>query len=115
MRAASHGAFCEAADIILEAWPTEVATPIANEVHTILTVRREGILTAGLLLALYFASSGVEALRVGLNRAYGLRETRAWWFTRLESIAYVIFGAIVMLGFAVLVVLGPFVWRGLVY
>ncbi|HEY8382140.1 MAG TPA: YihY/virulence factor BrkB family protein [Microvirga sp.] len=102
----------EAADIILEAWPKEVAGPIANEIHTILTVRRDGILTVGLLLALYFASSGVEALRVGLNRAYGLRETRAWWFTRLESIAFVIGGAFVMLAFALLVVLGPFVWRG---
>jgi membrane protein len=101
----------EAADLILEAWPAEVAKPIADEVHTILTVKREGILTLGLLLALYFASSGVEALRVGLNRAYGLRETRAWWFTRLESIAFVIGGAFVMLAFALLVVLGPLVWR----
>jgi membrane protein len=105
----------EAADIILEAWPSEVAKPIADEVHSILTVRREGILTLGLVLALYFASSGVEALRVGLNRAYGLRETRAWWFTRLESIAFVIGGAFVMLAFALLVVLGPLVWRGALY
>ena len=102
----------EAADIILEAWPSEVAKPIADEVHSILTVRREGVLTLGLVLALYFASSGVEALRVGLNRAYGLRETRAWWFTRLRSIAFVIGGAFVMLAFALLVVLGPLVWRG---
>lgn len=105
----------EAADIILEAWPSEVAEPIANEVHSILTVRRDGILTLGLFLALYFASSGVEALRVGLNRAYGLRETRAWWFTRLESIGFVLGGAFVMLAFALLVVLGPFVWRGALY
>jgi hypothetical protein len=105
----------EAADIILEAWPSEVAKPIADEVHNVLTVRREGILTVGLLLALYFASSGVEALRVGLNRAYGLRETRAWWFTRLESIAFVIGGAFVMLAFAVLVVFGPLAWRGALY
>ncbi|HEV2559531.1 MAG TPA: YihY/virulence factor BrkB family protein [Microvirga sp.] len=102
----------EAADIILEAWPREVAAPIASEIHTILTVRREGILTLGIVLALYFASSGVEALRVGLNRAYGLRETRAWWFTRLESIAFVMIGAVAMLAFAVLVVFGPLVWRG---
>ncbi len=103
----------EAADIILEAWPSEVAGPIASEVHNVLTVKREGFLTLGILLALYFASSGVEALRVGLNRAYGLRETRAWWFTRLESIAFVIGGAFVMLAFALLVVLGPLVWRAI--
>jgi membrane protein len=105
----------EAADLILEAWPSEVGEPIANEVHTILSEQRRDILTIGAGLALYFASSGIESLRVGLNRAYGLRETRAWWFTRLESIAFVIGGAFVMLGFAVLVVLGPLVWRGAVY
>jgi len=101
----------EAADIILEAWPREIAEPIASEVHRILTGRRSDVLTLGLVLALYFASSGVESLRVGLNRAYGLRETRAWWLTRLESIAFVIGGAFVMLALAFLVVLGPFVWR----
>jgi membrane protein len=105
----------EAADLILEAWPKEIAGPIATEVHTILTVRRGGVLTLGGILALYFASSGVESLRVGLNRAYGVRETRAWWFTRLESIGFVLGGAVVMLGFAVLVVLGPLVWRAVVY
>ncbi|HST95813.1 MAG TPA: YihY/virulence factor BrkB family protein [Microvirga sp.] len=105
----------EAADIILEAWPREIAGPIAGEVHTILTGRRSDVLTLGLVLALYFASSGVESLRVGLNRAYGVRETRAWWLTRLESIAFVIGGAFVMLALALLVVLGPFVWRGILY
>jgi membrane protein len=105
----------EAADIILEAWPSEVGEPIASEVHRVLTEERRDILTIGAALALYFASSGVESLRVGLNRAYGVRETRSLWFTRLESIAFVVLGAVVMLGFAVLVVLGPLIWRGLVY
>jgi membrane protein len=105
----------EAADIILEAWPSEVAGPIASEVHNVLTVRRQGVLTLGILLALYFASSGIEALRVGLNRAYGVRETRAWWFTRIESIIFVLGGAFVMLAFALLVVLGPLVWRGVLH
>ncbi|WP_262298871.1 YihY/virulence factor BrkB family protein [Microvirga sesbaniae] len=102
----------EVADIILEAWPKEVAGPIAGEVHNILSVRRSDVVTLGLVLALYFASSGVESLRVGLNRAYGVRETRAWWLTRLESIAFVIAGAMMLLALAFLVVLGPFVWRG---
>jgi membrane protein len=104
----------EAANIILEAWPSEVGQPIANEVHRVLTEERRDILTVGALLALYFSSSGVESLRVGLNRAYGLRETRSWWFTRLESIAFVILGVVAMLGFAVLVVFGPLIWWGLV-
>ncbi|WP_229426564.1 YihY/virulence factor BrkB family protein [Microvirga alba] len=101
----------ETANIILGAWPKEIAEPIAGEVHRILTGRQGGVFTLGLVFALYFSSSGVESLRVGLNRAYGVRETRAWWLTRLESIAFVIGGAFVMIALTFLVILGPFVWR----
>ncbi|MBV9078816.1 MAG: YihY/virulence factor BrkB family protein [Methylobacteriaceae bacterium] len=101
----------EAANIILEAWPKEVALPIAGEVHNVLTGARSDVLTVGVIFALYFSSSGVESLRVGLNRAYGIRDVRPWWVTRLESILYVVVGAFAMLGFALLVVLGPIIWR----
>ena len=104
----------EAANLILEAWPKEVSGPIAADVHSVLTTSRRDILTFGAVLSLYFSSSGVESLRVGLNRAYGRPETRSWWLTRLESIAYVIMGAFSMLGFAFLVVLGPVIWRQIV-
>ena len=104
----------EAGDLIVEAWPKEVAGPIAGEIHRVLTEQRGGVVTLGAVLALYFSSSGVESLRVGLNRAYGIRETRPWWLTRLESIAYVIFGALAMLAFAFLIVLFPLIWRGAV-
>jgi membrane protein len=101
----------EAGTLLLEAFPTEVATPIAGEVHRVLTEQRGGLLTLGAALALYFSSSGVESLRVGLNRAYGLREVRPWWLTRLESIGYVVCGALGVLAFAFLIVLGPLLWR----
>ena len=103
----------EAANLILEAWPKEVGGPIAGEVRHVLTTTRPGILTYGAILALYFSSSGVESLRVGLNRAYDKPELRSWWLTRLESIAYVILGAFAMLAFALFVVFGPLIWRGI--
>src|SRR5215831_8582773 len=59
----------EAARILREAWPKEVAGPIALDVTGVLTNMRGDVLTFGILAALYFASSGVESLRVGLNRA----------------------------------------------
>ena len=105
----------EAGTLIFDAWPREVAQPIVGEVHRVLTEQRGGVLTIGAVLALYFSSSGVESLRVGLNRAYGRREMRAWWLTRLESIGYVICGAFAMLAFALLVVLGPLIWRQVVF
>jgi membrane protein len=103
----------EAATLILEAWPREVAMPIAGEIRNVLTAVRGDALLIGAVLSLYFASSGVEALRVGLNRAYEAYEWRAWWLTRIESIGYVIAAALCMIAFAFLIVLFPLGWRGL--
>jgi membrane protein len=97
----------EVARILLEAWPSEVATPIAGEIHSVLTTTRRDVLTIGVALAVYFASSGIESLRIGLNRAYGVTEARNWILLRLESIAYVIVAALALLALAFLVVLGP--------
>jgi membrane protein len=104
----------EAARIMLDAWPAEVAGPIGAEIHDVLTSARGNVLTIGALLALYFASSGVESLRVGLNRAYGIVDPRPWWLLRLESIGYVLIGAVALLAFAFLVLLAPLIWRLLV-
>jgi membrane protein len=104
----------EAAHILLEAWPKEVAGPIALDITGVLTGSRGNVLTFGVLFALYFASSGVESLRVGLNRAYDMTEPRPWWRLRIESIAYVLIGAVALLAFAFLVVLAPLIWEKLV-
>ena len=49
-----------------------MAGPIADEITGVLTSMRGDVLTFGVLFALYFASSGVESLRIGLNRAYNV-------------------------------------------
>lgn len=105
----------EAARILLEAWPQEVAGPISLDIAGVLTDTRGDVLTFGILFALYFASSGVESLRVGLNRAYNTSEPRAWWRLRLESILYVLVGAVAILAFSFLVVLAPLIWGKLVH
>jgi membrane protein len=100
----------EVARLLLETWPQEVAAPIAAEIHNVLTRARGDILTVGAALAVYFASSGIESLRIGLNRAYGLTEGRNWLLLRLESIAYVLIGAVALLALAFLIVLGPLIF-----
>jgi membrane protein len=101
----------EAARIVLEAWPEEVSAPIATEIHNVLTGAHGQVLTVGVLLALYFASSGIESLRIGLNRAYNMIDMRPWWLLRLESIGYVIVAAVALLALSFLVVLAPVIWR----
>jgi membrane protein len=104
----------EAARIILEAWPEQVAGPIALDITGVLTSTRADVFTFGLLFALYFASSGVESLRIGLNRAYSMKEPRSWWWLRVESTVYVLVAAVAILAFSFLVVLAPFIWSKLV-
>jgi membrane protein len=101
----------EAARILLEAWPHEVSAPIATEIHAVLTGAHGQVLTVGGVLALYFASSGIESLRIGLNRAYNMIDGRPIWLLRLESIGYVIVAAVALLALSLLVVLAPVIWR----
>jgi membrane protein len=96
--------------LLFQTWPQQVAAPIASEIHDVLTHTRSGVLTIGIILAIYFSSSGVEAIRIGLNRAYDVKDTRAWWLLRLESIAYVFVGALSLLTLALLVVFAPLIW-----
>jgi membrane protein len=102
----------EATRLIFDAWPAAVAGPIAGEVHDVLTAPRGGLMTIGAALALYFSTSAIEALRVGLNRAYGSPETRPWWRLRLQSLAFALLASAALLALAFLVVLGPLIWAG---
>jgi membrane protein len=102
----------EATRLIFAAWPAVVAGPIAGEVHDVLTAPRGGLLTFGAVLALYFSSSAIEALRTGLNRAYACQETRPWWLLRLQSLAFALVASAALLALAFLVVLGPLIWAG---
>jgi membrane protein len=98
----------KAAQILLDAWPEQVAKPIANEISNVLIrTSHSGVLTFGAVLALYFSTAGVESLRIGLNRAYDETETRPWWVLRLESLAYVVVGAVALSALAFLIVLAP--------
>jgi membrane protein len=101
----------EVARLIIAAWPQEVSGGIAGQMHDVLTTARGDVLTVGAVFALYFSSSGIESLRIGLNRAYGLTESRPWWLLRLESIGYVVIGALGLLSLSFLVVLGPLLFR----
>jgi membrane protein len=95
------------ANILLETWPAEVAEPLAREIHNVLTTARGGVLTVGVVLSIYFASSGVDSLRIALNRAYSATETRSIWLLKLESIGYVLVAALSLLALGFLIVLAP--------
>jgi membrane protein len=97
----------QAVGLMLQVWPKQVADSLSGEIHDVLTTSRGDILTIGAVLAVYFASNGVEALRVALNRAYAVIEPRRWYWLRLESIGYTLIAAFSSLAMAFMIVLGP--------
>jgi membrane protein len=99
----------QAAALLLQTWPRQVAETISGQIHQVLDTTRTDALTVGAVLAVYFASNGVEALRVALNRAYAVVEPRRWYWLRLESIGYTLIAAVMSLAMAFLIVLGPLI------
>ncbi len=89
---------------LFESLPSQVADAFAPAVRSVLSHTRGDILTVGFLLALIISSSGVESLRTALNRAYRVKETRSFWYCRLQSCGFVVAGAVAMLivGFAII-------------
>ena len=88
--------------LIFGIWPEAVAKPIAEQVNEVLNTPRGGLLTFGAVLALYFSSSAIEALRTGLNRAYDVPETRRWYWLRLQSILFMTVASFALLALAFL-------------
>jgi membrane protein len=99
----------QAVSLILQTWPRQVADSLSSQIHDVLTTTRGDVLTVGAVLSVYFASNGVEALRVGLNRAYAVVEPRRWYWLRLESIGYTLVAAFTALAMGFLIVLGPLI------
>jgi membrane protein len=100
----------QAVALAFEGWPPGIAGPFSQEIVNVLTGRSGGLLTFGLIATLWVASSGVEALRVGLDLAYGVPDHRPWWKLRLQSILFVVVGAFGFVLLTIAVVLWPTLW-----
>jgi membrane protein len=100
-----------AVHLVFDTWPQQIAAPIAREVVNVLTVQRTDLLTYGVVLAAFFASNGIEALRTSLNRAYRVVETRSFVYRRLQSLAFVLIATIGFVVISVLLVLAPILAR----
>lgn len=105
-------AFAETAvHLVFDTWPRQIAEPISREVVNVLTVPRGDLLTYGVLLAAFFASNGIEALRTSLNRAYRVVENRSILFRRTQSIVFVLIATICFVVISLLLVFAPLIVR----
>jgi len=74
--------------------PEDILNVILNFDKEVIQTRNAGILSTSLLVAIFSASSGFNAVIKGINKAYGIKETRSFIVVRLISIGLVILFAL---------------------
>ena len=94
-------------DFLIAIVPSPLIEPLVSEVEKVMMVPRGGVLSIGILLTIWFAVGGVDGVRVGLNRAYGIRETRSIVVLYGLQIAMVVLASLVLVTVGYLLVLAP--------
>ncbi len=85
-------------NLVFGAWPDVFADPIVKELEAVLTQSDGKTVTFSGLLAVFFASNGVNAIRVSITEAYREEDKRPIWKTRLLCIGFVLAGGAVLIG-----------------
>jgi membrane protein len=87
--------------------PREVLDIIQQEMVKISEGKNGGLLTIGLVGAIWSSSSAMVSVIGAMNRAYGIDEGRAWWRIRLTAIALTLSLSVLIVAAFALIVAGP--------
>lgn len=87
--------------------PFEMLKLVQDQILDIARNKNGGLLTLGMLGALWSTSSGVTAIIDTLNQAYDIQEGRPWWKVRLISLGLTIALAVFIVVSFALVLIGP--------
>ena len=82
---------------VLAAVPAEVADTLRPVAHSVINARSGWLLWLGGLFGLWSVGSLIETIRDILRRAYGTRETLAYWRYRLISTGVIVLAVIALL------------------
>jgi membrane protein len=89
----------------------EVLQLIQEQMTRLADAESGGLLTFGVLGALWSSSAALVSVVSALNRAYDIDESRPWWRVRLIAIALTLGVALFIVGALLLVLAGPTVAR----
>ncbi|TVP57147.1 MAG: YihY/virulence factor BrkB family protein [Halomonadaceae bacterium] len=88
------------------ALPPDALAQVDPVIHQ-LQQDRSGLFSLGVLVALWSASFGIQALMNAMNKAYKVEESRPFWQIFLLSIGYTVGVALLLILAAALMILGP--------
>jgi membrane protein len=82
----------------LESVPVNVAAALREPIAQVTGQQSQGLLTIGIVVALWTAGSVIETVRVVIHKAYNVPAGRPFWQYRLQSFILVIGSAVILLG-----------------
>jgi membrane protein len=88
--------------------PGEAMSMVQDNVQYIVTQQRGGLLSFGIAMALWSASSAITAVMDTLNRAYDVAEGRPFWKVRGLAIFLTMILSVLIVTAMVLLVFGPY-------
>jgi membrane protein len=91
--------------------PGEIVKLVRDQITELANGNNGGLLTIGVLGALWTSSSAVVSIVSTLNRAYEVTESRPWWKVRLNAVGLTIGLAIFIIGAMILLLAGPAITR----
>ncbi|MEM1343293.1 MAG: YihY/virulence factor BrkB family protein [Pseudomonadota bacterium] len=100
----------DALRVLFEPFPEHARTTLEPVIAEVIGERRSGVLTLSGLGALWAASNGMEAVRLGLDAAYRPDAKRRYAINRLYLFGMVVLGVGAFVTLAGLVVLAPLVF-----
>jgi membrane protein len=97
----------------MEYAPQVVRNALQPVIDEVLAQRNQALLTVGLVVTLWTASSGMQAVRTGLNRSYGIERGLPFWKARIKVTLFtIVVGAGVLATFSSVIVM-PYLWQAL--
>jgi membrane protein len=93
-------------DRVGERLPADARSLLQTELTEVLEDQRPGLLSGGIIAALWAASGGMSATMRAMNRAYDVEETRPFWKRTLLSVGLTLFTGVFFLAAFVLAIAG---------
>lgn len=96
---------------VMEYAPQLVRDAVQPAIDQVIARRNQTLLTIGFFVTLWTASSGMQAVRTALNRAYGVEQGLAFWKARIKVTVFtVVVGICTLFAFSSVIIM-PYAWR----
>ena len=99
-----QGAILHLMEVMLAATPADLEQPVRSAITDMLARPALGFFTLGLASSLWISSGLLDALRQGLNRAYGASAPGSYWRLRVQAVGMTVLfgGLLIVLGILLL-------------